>query len=386
MASPAEAAEMVASAAAASEAKGKEEKEKRDGPGILGRIWRALFGGRGEDYEKRLQNLSKEEAALLARMRRRTQFSRRGVRNLIALSVLGEVGAVVYAIIMTKSEDLDWQMRAIRVLPMFLLPALSSMIYSILVSFTRMLERKDKDTLERLRAERKAKIDELKDRTNYYLTQELIQKYDLDPAAKAAAASVLASKMGAETGLKLHMGDEAKSGSTQARSNEVEVVPKDGLRNRRETKAKGSSYSSTAAAHTGGGMEAMPPSKVVGHYEGSGTSDGGWIAKIAALLVGEDPSQSYALICGNCHMHNGLARKEDFPHVTYYCPHCHALNVSNQSIGQCSGSDSGQLSPVAPADGVSTTHPITETELSSKSEVQELPEETNAQQLMEQAN
>jgi len=37
------------------------------------------------------------------------------------------------------------------------------------------VERKDKDTLERLRAERKAKIDELKDRTNYYLTQELIQ-------------------------------------------------------------------------------------------------------------------------------------------------------------------------------------------------------------------
>lgn len=134
---------MVASAAAASEAKGKEEKEKRDGPGILGRIWRALFGGRGEDYEKRLQNLSKEEAALLARMRRRTQFSRRGVRNLIALSVLGEVGAVVYAIIMTKSEDLDWQMRAIRVLPMFLLPALSSMIYSILWSGRIRIHLKD---------------------------------------------------------------------------------------------------------------------------------------------------------------------------------------------------------------------------------------------------
>jgi len=132
-------------------------------------------------------------------------------------------------------------------------------------------------------------------------------------------------------------------------------------------------------------MESMRPSKVVEHYQGSGTSDGSWIAKIAALLVGKDPSQSYALICGSCHMHNGmfitkcppgnqkcsfiffcltcctyrnwmhcmirelagLARKEDFPHVTYYCPHCHALNMSNQSIGQCSGSDSGQLSPVA---------------------------------------
>lgn len=64
------------------------EKGKRGG--VLGRLWRALFGGR-EDFEKRLQYLSKEEAAVHARMRRRTQFSRRAVRNLIVLSVLAEV-------------------------------------------------------------------------------------------------------------------------------------------------------------------------------------------------------------------------------------------------------------------------------------------------------
>jgi hypothetical protein len=56
---------------------------------LAGAVRRA---GRGaEDYEQRLQNLYKEEAAVHARMRRRAQFSRRGVRNLIALSVLGEV-------------------------------------------------------------------------------------------------------------------------------------------------------------------------------------------------------------------------------------------------------------------------------------------------------
>ena len=27
---------------------------------------------------------------------------------------------------------------------------------------------------------------------------------------------------------------------------------------------------------------------------------------------------------------SGLARKEDFPYVTYYCPHCHALNQPKQ--------------------------------------------------------
>ncbi|PWZ27578.1 Uncharacterized protein Zm00014a_036036 [Zea mays] len=371
-----------------------EAKEKGKQGGVLGRVWRALFGGR-EDFEKRLQYLSKEEAAVHARMRRRTQFSRRAVRNLIVLSVLAEVLAVVYAIMTTRNEDLTWQMRAIRVLPMFILPAVSSVIYSTVVNFTRMFEQKDQKTLEKLRAERKAKIDELKERTNYYLTQQLIQKYDLDPAAKAAAASVLASKLGEETGLKVHVGEEPKLDAAVARSNDVEIVPSDGLRNRKQPNARGSRTGSPTS-HTpaqgtetnlppaSAGLETAPAPVVVEHHQGSGASDGGgWIAKIAALLVGEDPSQSYALICGSCHMHNGLSRKEDYPHVTYYCPHCHALNTSKQSMGQYSGSNSGRSTPVVLADGLSTSNSVQETELSNLTTLQELPEEgkTDKQQV-----
>ncbi|KAJ1280051.1 hypothetical protein BS78_04G203100 [Paspalum vaginatum] len=376
MASPAAAPDEVAPAAPDAKAKARRG-------GVLGRMWRALFGGR-EDFEKRLQYLSKEEAAVHARMRRRTQFSRRAVRNLIVLSVLAEVLAVVYAIMTTRNEDLTWQMRALRVLPMFVLPAVSSAIYSTVVNFTRMLERKDQKTLEKLRAERKAKIDELKERTNYYLTQQLIQKYDLDPAAKAAAASVLASKLGEETGLKVHVGEEPKLDTAVGRSNDVEILKSDGLRNRKQPNARGSRPGSPTAAHSpaqgtesstaaSAGLETTPAPMVVEHHQGSGASDGGWIAKIAALLVGEDPSQSYALICGNCHMHNGLARKEDYPHVTYYCPHCHALNTSKQSMGQYSGSNSGRSTPVVPADGLSTSSSVQETELSNLTTLPELP-------------
>jgi len=28
---------------------------------------------------------------------------------------------------------------------------------------------------------------------------------------------------------------------------------------------------------------------------------------------------------------SGLSRKEDFPFITYYCPHCHALNKPKHS-------------------------------------------------------
>ncbi|XP_062222698.1 uncharacterized protein At2g24330-like [Phragmites australis] len=370
------------------EAEGKGMEKKRGG--VLGRAWRALFGGR-EDFEKRLQYLSKEEAAVHARMRRRTQFSRRAVRNLIVISVLAEVLAVVYAIMVRKNEDQTWRMRAFRVLPMFILPAVASVIYSTVVNFTRMLERKDQKTLEKLRAERKAKIDELKERTNYYRTQQLIQKYDLDPAAKAAAASVLASKLGEETGLKVNVGEEPKLDLAVARSNDVEILPSDGLRNRKQPNVRGSRSGNTTAAHSpvqgaesspsaSAGLETAPPAPmVVEHHQGSGASDVGWIAKIAALLVGEDPSQSYALICGNCHMHNGLARKEDYPHITYYCPHCHALNTSKQSMGQYSGSNSGRSTPVVPADGISASSSAQDSESSNLTTLQELPKEGNAE-------
>ncbi|URD85506.1 putative integral membrane metal-binding protein (DUF2296) [Musa troglodytarum] len=324
---------------------------KKQRRGFVARLWHGIFGGRNEDYEKRLQYLSKEEATVHARMKRRAQSSRRIVRDLIVLSVILEVAAVVYAIMTTRSADMSWQMRAIRVLPMFVLPGLSSMIYSALVSFMRMLDRKDQKTLERLRAERKAKIDELKERTNYYTTQQLIQKYDLDPAAKAAAATVLASKLGADSGLKVYVGDEPNT-STVAKGSDADPVITTGLRNRKQSHARSNNTGGTIVSqmvnetsdeHGVDDQEiSAQTQKVVEHYKASGASDGGWIARLAALLVAEDPSQSYALICGNCHMHNGLARKEDFPRISYYCPHCHALNISQQSGEPDSGCSSGR--------------------------------------------
>ncbi|KAM3361093.1 hypothetical protein P3S68_015947 [Capsicum galapagoense] len=332
-----------------SEEKTKKEKKK----GFFSRMWNIIFRSKKDDFEKRLQHISKEEAAVIARINKRSQNWRRMTRHLIILSVLFEVIAVGYAIMTTRSLELDWKMRALRVLPMFLLPGLSFLTYSAIGSFTKMCERKDQKTLEKLRAERQAKIEELKEKTNYYITQQLIQRYDPDPAAKAAAATVLASKLGTDTGLKVYVGDDTKHNVPIGKSNDVEVVQSTGLRNRKQ--ARSSSPESAVMDHPGtemlqntqleGSDMTQHQQTVVEHYNptGSSSQDGGWLARIAALLVGEDPTQSYALICGNCHMHNGLARKEDFPFITYYCPHCHALNRPKQLDDRVSGTGTPNL-------------------------------------------
>lgn len=63
-------------------------KKKRKSGGFFSRIWSRLHG---DDFEKRLQNISKEEAAVLTRMKRRSVSWRRTSRNLIAFSVVFEV-------------------------------------------------------------------------------------------------------------------------------------------------------------------------------------------------------------------------------------------------------------------------------------------------------
>ncbi|KAF9681422.1 hypothetical protein SADUNF_Sadunf06G0224300 [Salix dunnii] len=182
-----------------------------------------------------------------------------------------------------------------------------------------------------------------------------MQRYDPDPAAKAAAATVLASKLGADSGLKVYLGDESKPTTPKGKSNDVEFVQGRGLRNRKQVLTRSSSVGSTLVQHSGKEMPLSVQSDgpltsehnqlVVEHdnLQGYTANDGGWIARIAALLVGEDPTQSFALICGNCHMHNGLARKEDFPYITYYCPHCRALNQPKQLEEHVSGSSSPNL-------------------------------------------
>lgn len=315
----------------AEEKKGKKKKER----GMVSRVLRGLFTSRKEDLEGRLERISKKEANVMARMRRRQITSRSMKSNLIRFGSALEIVAVGYAITMSRTL-VDWKRRAFHILPIFILPPLFWVIYVAVAGLMNRRNKKDEKTLEKLRTERQSKIDELKEKTNYFITQQLIQRYDTDPAAKAAAATFLASKLGTDSGLKVYVGEDPNVISAAGRSNDVEVVPSNGLRNRKQPLDRSNSMGSTVLHHPDEAVSLSPGVQSPGcgqrvcvdHYQGQGSAAnaGGWLARVAALLVGEDPTQCFALICGNCYMHNGLASKEDFPHVAYICPHCGAMN------------------------------------------------------------
>lgn len=69
--------------------------EKKKHKGFFSRIWN-IFRLHGDDFEKRLQYISKEEAAVMARLRRRSRSWRQISRYFIIFSVMFEVWYICY--------------------------------------------------------------------------------------------------------------------------------------------------------------------------------------------------------------------------------------------------------------------------------------------------
>lgn len=113
------------------------------------------------------------------------------------------------------------------------------------------------------------------------------------------------------------MRDKSKLNFAAGNGRDGECTQSVGLRNRRDCYKRSSSTGSiptdfTYEESTQNGVtedNASYHNKThVDPYQPPGpvTNIGGWLARIATLLVGEDPTQCYAIICSNCHMHNGV--------------------------------------------------------------------------------
>lgn len=97
-----------ASTSAAAATTDGNDKKKTQRLGILSRVWKGIFRLHGDDFEKRLQYISKEEAAVVARLKRRSYTWRRMTRNLIVISVILEVLFISYFVIIVFDCSFDF--------------------------------------------------------------------------------------------------------------------------------------------------------------------------------------------------------------------------------------------------------------------------------------
>lgn len=68
----------------------------------------------------------------------------------------------------------------------------------------------------------------------------------------------------------------------------------------------------------------------------------GVIERVVEYVVGDGPSNRFALICSSCQSHNGMALKEEFDYLSFRCCYCHYYNAARKQRPQAP-----RLSPIA---------------------------------------
>ncbi|KAI8621401.1 hypothetical protein BC830DRAFT_1094343 [Chytriomyces sp. MP71] len=189
--------------------------------------------------------------------------------------------------------------------------------------------------LDTLRANLKVKVEELKKKTGYYTTKNLIDKFDTPLKEKMAPLKVpelaqrgahdIASRANlcldqnnaigpnlTQTPVKLlvegtpavphpnaHMQHPHLSIESSVRSPPVMIMP------------NGTPKIQVATA---------PP----------GTPSSSWFDRVMDAVIGdtEGPQNKYALICKSCFEHNGLVPPDEYSHIKFKCRSCGFLNSS----------------------------------------------------------
>lgn len=74
-------------------------------------------------------------------------------------------------------------------------------------------------------------------------------------------------------------------------------------------------------------MRPMPPPRVARPIL---PQDRSVVEKLVDYVVGDGPANRFALICRNCHSHNGMALKDEFEYLAFRCCYCGMFNPARK--------------------------------------------------------
>ncbi|KAJ2716058.1 hypothetical protein H4R19_000860 [Coemansia spiralis] len=205
--------------------------------------------------------------------------------------------------------------------------------------------RKHDTRIARLRGELNERLDELKKKTAFDSTKNLIDRFSAAEAAPPAAGDGVAARLrGQET--KNRRRTMPNFGAPGPRAAGVPSAPSLTAKPQQQQQRRMVSLGGQGAGLSAGvqnqsagghGNAAHPPPAAgvvkVAPRTATMAGPGGqrpWLDKLVDQLVGDVGSSQdkYALICRHCYAHNGLVLEEEIRHIQYSCPKCGKFNPS----------------------------------------------------------
>ncbi|CAG8833339.1 9885_t:CDS:1 [Gigaspora margarita] len=282
----------------------------------MGAVVSRLRSKKDDNYEEILSELDEKIRRADVNLREIRIRERNALIIWIVYSLIAYVTYVVgywYFVYMSVEED-GWDL--MKVTPVLTGPFFIVIGYKFLALWYKRKEANEETQLEHLRAKKKLKVEEMKNKTGYYTTQNLLERFDSKGTPN-------------QPNNPLSPGQKGPIGRP--------VLPiSPNLRQRLPNL-----QASPGSNEVNGELENRPPLIAPGGHDIIRSDDRStiisptalqrrWYDKLLDVLVGEE-EQKYALICKNCYTWNGLALPTEFDDVQYYCKNCNHFNPSRRS-------------------------------------------------------
>lgn len=284
------------------------------------------------------------------------QTQRRLVGHLILFSVgIYVIAAMVFYFFFFPAKLKD---QLFYIIPLLIFPIIVVLVRRLITWwYSRKITRSQKK-LSDMRDEKKRLLEEVMDKETYKVAKKILDKFAPEPTRIAPIVSPLPPVRSSSSSP--NTGRQVALTGTQG-----SATPSGDLRRRSNTAQPLGSPQQNGQTNSPGPIGPPLPRPILPRERTV-------LDKLVEYLVGDGPSNRYALICKQCASHNGMALKEEFDFLSFRCCYCHFWNAARKQRPQAprlpdlSRSDNGgdhtsESELESPSDTESDDGPITST-------------------------
>ncbi|XP_021936390.1 protein lunapark-A isoform X2 [Zootermopsis nevadensis] len=276
------------------------------------------------------------------------QRQRKIVGHLILYSVV--VYIIAAAIFYFLCFPASLQDQLFYITPLLVFPIIVVIVKRLVTWYYRRKLTRNQEKLHDMREEKKKLLEDVMDKETYKVAKEILEKFAPDhlrksssmgmPTRLSGSPDLSVSKKSTSSVFETSSSQSLLRPAITTASSGVSLTPGTEVRRRSLKQPPGPAWppvprdlsvSVTSSQTNGQGFVQRPvfpmPRPIL-------PRDRSYLDKLVEYLVGDGPSNRYALICKQCESHNGMALKEEFEYFAFRCCYCFYWNPARKQRPQ----------------------------------------------------
>ncbi|XP_069687633.1 endoplasmic reticulum junction formation protein lunapark-B isoform X2 [Periplaneta americana] len=270
-------------------------------------------------------------------------------RKIVGHLILYSVGAYVIAAVLFYFLyfPASLQDQLFYITPLLIFPVIVVFVKRLVTWYYRRKLTRNQEKLHDMREEKKKLLEDVMDKETYKVAKEILEKFAPDQLRKPTSMTI-PTRMVPSSSTAI----QRRSVSTPAPSSVQQSSPAIVGGSSIVTSTPGTDVRRRSLQQPSGPIRppvSMDPAMFVtpsGQTNGQGViprppmprpvlpRERSYLDKLVEYLVGDGPSNRYALICKQCDSHNGMALKEEFEYFAFRCCYCFYWNPARKQRPQ----------------------------------------------------